>query len=190
MRTSFIAAFLIFVLCPAARGETEKPPGEEKLPEGAKVTSLEAYPAKIELTSRYAYRQMVLMALLASGDRVDVTRLARIEPPAGLAEVSPLGLVRGKADGTGSLACSLGGQSIRVPLDVRGLGAEYRVSFVRDVMPAMSKMGCNAGTCHGSAKGKNGFKLSLARLRSAVRPPGADRRPGRPAIQPRPPIRA
>ena len=33
--------------------------------------------------------------------------------------------------------------------------------FVRDVMPAMSKMGCNAGTCHGAQSGKNGFKLSL-----------------------------
>src|SRR6185436_10540623 len=27
--------------------------------------------------------------------------------------------------------------------------------------PVMSKLGCNAGTCHGSAQGKNGFKLSL-----------------------------
>lgn len=161
MRRSLIAAILIVVLCPAARGEMEKAAGEEKLPEGAKVVLLEAYPAKVELSSRYAYRQMLLTAVLASGDRIDVTRLARIEPPAGLAEVSPLGLVRGKADGTGLLLCTFGGQSLRVPLEVRGLGAEYPVSFVRDVMPAISKMGCNAGTCHGSAKGKNGFKLSL-----------------------------
>ena len=28
-------------------------------------------------------------------------------------------------------------------------------------MPTLSRMGCNAGTCHGSQKGKNGFKLSL-----------------------------
>ena len=28
-------------------------------------------------------------------------------------------------------------------------------------MPAISRIGCNAGTCHGSAKGKQGFKLSL-----------------------------
>ncbi len=27
--------------------------------------------------------------------------------------------------------------------------------------PVLSKMGCNAGTCHGSKDGKNGFKLSL-----------------------------
>ncbi len=35
------------------------------------------------------------------------------------------------------------------------------VDFIRDVNPVLSKLGCNAGTCHGSAKGKNGFKLSL-----------------------------
>ena len=27
--------------------------------------------------------------------------------------------------------------------------------------PVLSRLGCNAGTCHGSAQGKNGFKLSL-----------------------------
>ena len=27
--------------------------------------------------------------------------------------------------------------------------------------PVLSRLGCNAGTCHGSLKGKNGFKLSL-----------------------------
>ena len=27
--------------------------------------------------------------------------------------------------------------------------------------PVLSRAGCNAGTCHGAAKGKNGFKLSL-----------------------------
>ncbi len=33
--------------------------------------------------------------------------------------------------------------------------------FVRDVNPVLSRMGCNQGTCHGAAAGKNGFKLSL-----------------------------
>src|SRR5579863_3774410 len=36
-----------------------------------------------------------------------------------------------------------------------------KVSFVRDVMPILNKAGCTSGTCHGAAKGKNGFKLSL-----------------------------
>src|SRR4029079_7918656 len=35
------------------------------------------------------------------------------------------------------------------------------VSFRNDVMPVLSKAGCNAGTCHGNKNGKGGFKLSL-----------------------------
>ena len=33
--------------------------------------------------------------------------------------------------------------------------------FRRDVMPVFFRAGCNAGTCHGSARGKDGFMLSL-----------------------------
>src|SRR5881396_1951962 len=36
-----------------------------------------------------------------------------------------------------------------------------RVTFLRDVAPILNKVGCTAGVCHGAAKGKNGFKLSL-----------------------------
>ena len=36
-----------------------------------------------------------------------------------------------------------------------------RVTFLRDVAPILNKAGCTAGACHGAAKGKNGFKLSL-----------------------------
>src|SRR5687768_6152516 len=36
-----------------------------------------------------------------------------------------------------------------------------RVGFARDVVPALTKAGCNAGACHGSFQGRGGFKLSL-----------------------------
>jgi WD40 repeat protein len=35
------------------------------------------------------------------------------------------------------------------------------VEFLTDVMPVLGKLGCNAGTCHGSRTGQNGFGLSL-----------------------------
>ena len=35
------------------------------------------------------------------------------------------------------------------------------MSFTRDVMPVLSKAGCNGGGCHGNQNGKGGFKLSL-----------------------------
>jgi hypothetical protein len=44
---------------------------------------------------------------------------------------------------------------------IAGFGAETRVTFLRDVAPILNKVGCTSGTCHGAAKGKNGFKLSL-----------------------------
>ena len=41
-----------------------------------------------------------------------------------------------------------------------GLSAA-EVSFERDVMPVLSRAGCNAGACHGNLNGKGGLKLSL-----------------------------
>ena len=38
-------------------------------------------------------------------------------------------------------------------------GAE--ISFRNDVMAVLSKSGCNVGTCHGNARGKGGFQISL-----------------------------
>jgi len=36
-----------------------------------------------------------------------------------------------------------------------------RVSFELDVVPILTRLGCNAGACHGKARGQNGFQLSL-----------------------------
>lgn len=36
-----------------------------------------------------------------------------------------------------------------------------QISFVRDVVPALTKAGCNAGACHGSFQGRGGLRLSL-----------------------------
>jgi hypothetical protein len=34
-------------------------------------------------------------------------------------------------------------------------------TFERDIQPVLTKAGCNAGACHGKARGQNGFQLSL-----------------------------
>jgi hypothetical protein len=44
---------------------------------------------------------------------------------------------------------------------VIGQESSSSVSFRRDVMPVLFRAGCNAGACHGAAKGKDGFMLSL-----------------------------
>ncbi len=35
------------------------------------------------------------------------------------------------------------------------------ISFGTDIVPILTKLGCNGGGCHGKATGQNGFKLSL-----------------------------
>ena len=35
------------------------------------------------------------------------------------------------------------------------------IEFVRDVVPVLTKAGCNAGACHGSFQGRGGLRLSL-----------------------------
>jgi Protein of unknown function (DUF1553)/Protein of unknown function (DUF1549) len=39
--------------------------------------------------------------------------------------------------------------------------AEGVASFRREVVPLLTRLGCNAGACHGTPSGKNGFRLSL-----------------------------
>ncbi len=141
---------------------------------------------RIALGNPFAYAQLVVTGHTATGERFDVTRMAAIEAPASLVKLSPTGLVRPVADGTGMLKFRLEGVAVDVPIHVTGQKDKYEVSFVRDVMPTLSRLGCNAGTCHGAAQGKNGSSSrSAATIR--LRRPRPDRRPGRPAHQPRRP---
>ncbi len=39
--------------------------------------------------------------------------------------------------------------------------AEFTPSYRYDVLPLLSRAGCNQGTCHGNAEGRGGLKLSL-----------------------------
>src|SRR5258706_10157529 len=39
--------------------------------------------------------------------------------------------------------------------------AERPVDFNTEIIPVLTKAGCNAGACHGAAAGRGGFHLSL-----------------------------
>ena len=41
------------------------------------------------------------------------------------------------------------------------VAANNPVDFTTDVLPLMSRLGCNGSSCHGKAEGQNGFKLSV-----------------------------
>jgi len=142
----------------STRAEDQPP---EALPAGTKLTSIQATPAKIELAHPFQYAQVLLTGKLSTGETLDVTRLAQLPTVPAQVTVSEQRLVRPAKDGTAELKFELAGQQVTIPVTVTGQQPNQPVSFVRDVQPIMSKLGCNQGTCHGAAQGKNGFKLSL-----------------------------
>ena len=157
---------------------------QEKLPPGAKVAKIEVTPATVALKNPYEYRQLLVTGVLESGERIDVTRHGagrRRRPRQGVADRRrPAGRRRqGRHQDHPRRA-----ERRPCPSGQPGLKDRYEVSFVRDVMPTLSKMGCNAGTCHGAQNGKNGFKLSLRGYDPLFDHTRPDRRPGRPALQP------
>ncbi len=143
---------------PSAAAPATEP---EKLPASVSVTRIEAYPTRIELQDKFAYRQLLVLGHNADGETIDLTRLAAIENVPQFVQISAQGLVRPVANGDEELTVRYGEFTARVPCHVEGLEVERKISFVTDVQPAFSRMSCNAGTCHGSKDGKNGFKLSL-----------------------------
>jgi hypothetical protein len=156
--TRYILAALTLSLLVAAAPAADS---VETLPPATKVVKLAAHPPRIELKTPFEYTQLLLTGQLATGELLDVTRLVKFDAPAQLARVNATGVVRPIADGRGVLKVTLQDQTLSLPIEVKGQKEKYNVSFVRDVMPTLSRMGCNAGTCHGAQKGKNGFKLSL-----------------------------
>ena len=144
------------------KAPTPKPdiPVKESLPKDVTVQSLMINPKTVALTSPVDYAQILVSAKLSTGDVVDVTRLAKLKL-SGAATVSLHGIVTPVKDGSATLTVELGGKSASAPVKVSGKDGRHKADYIRDVMPVLSKVGCNAGTCHGAKDGKNGFKLSL-----------------------------
>jgi Protein of unknown function (DUF1549)/Protein of unknown function (DUF1553) len=52
-------------------------------------------------------------------------------------------------------------QSLAFLAFASGTAAEPELGFIQNVVPVLTKAGCNAGACHGSLQGRGGFRLSL-----------------------------
>jgi WD40 repeat protein/mono/diheme cytochrome c family protein len=145
----------------AVRAKLDETLETEVLAKDDALAALDVQPREVRLSNKFAYVQLQVTGRLASGAAIDVTRMVDHRLSSDIVALSRSGLVRPTADGKATLTLSLAGKSIDVPIVVLGLATPVRVDFVHDVAPVLSRLGCNQGTCHGSAQGKNGFKLSL-----------------------------
>ena len=121
----------------------------------------QVFPADVNLTTVRDRQSLVVRVTEANGVHRNVTAEAKftLADPA-KAKVEN-GVVLPLADGTTTLSVEWKGQKAEVPVKVEQAQVDPPVSFRRDVMPVFLKSGCNTGGCHGSARGKDGFRLSL-----------------------------
>jgi hypothetical protein len=135
--------------------------GESTSFAAAPLEKLAVYPPDVTLATSRARQSFVVQAMFADGITRDVTADAKItlsNPP--LVNRTQ-NVLTPATDGTGEMAVEFGGQTVKVPLTVKDAKADRPISFTRDVMPVFMRSGCNVGSCHGAARGKDGFRLSL-----------------------------
>ncbi len=78
-----------------------------------------------------------------------------------IVSVDETGLLIPVGEGKTGIRIRVEGTTALVPVEVRGLNRPEPVSFEHQIIPLLTKAGCNAGACHGKAEGQNGFKLSV-----------------------------
>jgi uncharacterized protein DUF1549/uncharacterized protein DUF1553 len=125
-----------------------------------KVVELKVQPSKLVLTGPTDSRRLLISAQLADGSHIDLSRSAKLTALDDRIQIDSDGFVSGLKEGESRIRVAERGLQTEVPVTIQTM-TPSKISFVRDVMPIINKVGCTSGTCHGAAKGKNGFKLSL-----------------------------
>ena len=146
-------ALAILLLLPRS-GSAESTPASETPPQAA---ALSVSPASVTIRDAWDRIQ-----LLVSADGRDTTSSVRYETSdATIVEVDDRGLLIPRGHGKATVTVRAGEVTQTVAVDVSDWQPTRQVDFATEVVPLLSKFGCNAGGCHGKSTGKNGFKLSL-----------------------------
>ncbi|HEV8060153.1 MAG TPA: DUF1549 domain-containing protein, partial [Gemmataceae bacterium] len=125
------------------------------------LTALEIYPPDIHLATSRGRQTFVVRASYADGITRDVTSQAKVSLANNALVTLDQNLLTPLADGKTELQANFGGKTASTPVSVTGAKADRPISFKLDVMPVFMRAGCNVGGCHGAARGKDGFRLSL-----------------------------
>ena len=130
-------------------------------PTPADGATLRVRPAKVSLSSSRDFQRVVVQLVRPDGVTQDVSGQAEwtLANPALVSREGDT--LRPAADGETTLTIAHGGLSAALPVTVKEAAATRPVHFGLDVVPILSKSGCNNGSCHGAARGKDGFNLSL-----------------------------
>lgn len=151
---------------PWPEGETLSPKAKTALPRwdappDPEIVSIEAFPKNVILETSADFHRVIVIARMKDASTHDITAQSKLSlADSSLAALSGTALTP-KKDGSTSLKIEYRGLGAEVPVTVKDAEKPRPVSFQLDVMPVLTAAGCNTGSCHGSARGQDGFHLSL-----------------------------
>ncbi|KAA5539890.1 DUF1549 domain-containing protein [Roseiconus nitratireducens] len=151
-----LALFALSAFAATPADESSAPPSDPP-----KKPDLAVYPPEINLGSARDFQSFVAVLMRDDGITEDASDrvIWRIADPA---KVKREGFkLLPVADGKTELVAEYLGTEVRIPVTVSNATAKPPISFTNDVMPVLTRSGCNTGSCHGAARGKDGFRLSL-----------------------------
>ena len=147
-------------------GETLRPRAKTALPRwdappDPAIVSIEAFPKTVSLETSADFHRVIVIARMKDASTHDITHRSKLtlETP----DIAALdgNLLTPRKDGETKLKIDYRGLAAEVAVKVKDAAKERPVSFQLDVMPVLTAAGCNTGSCHGSARGQDGFHLSL-----------------------------
>jgi hypothetical protein len=154
MRKLSIAFLVCLAVSSVASAGSEQP---VTVPE-----SLSVVPARIDLESSRARQHLLVSGAFFDQTQTDLSSVALYESSdPQVATVSKAGLVIPHGNGTTEITAKYRNLEARTRVSVSRFDEHLPIDFRTAVIGALSRGGCNQGACHGSPKGKNGFRLSL-----------------------------
>jgi hypothetical protein len=155
----FAAASALLLASPALAGVPTDP--AKRAAVVGQPASLAVEPSALVLSGPRSMQQLLVTGRYADGTQRDLTALASYSIDAPILTLDQTGFVVAGQNGSATLTISAGGQSVKVPVTVKDMEKPRPVSFHNELIAALNVGGCNAGACHGTPSGKNGFRLSL-----------------------------
>src|SRR5690606_17011229 len=121
------------------------------------VTRIDVYPPEVNLTTKADLQRYIIVATRDDGVTLDVTGEAQAKLADAVCARLEKNVLYPMADGQTTLDVEYQGFKSSVPVTVKDAAGERPISFELDVMPIFMRAGCNTGSCHGAARGKDGF---------------------------------
>lgn len=119
-------------------------------------------PTTMVLDGPRAAQTLVVVEQDTGRVRADRTSQAKFTTSqATIATVDALGIVRPHRDGEVTITATVNGQTATAKVRVTNANTATAPSFRNDILPMLTRTGCNSGACHGALAGKGGLKLSL-----------------------------